>query len=223
MDYPIINTIELAFMDLWADVIAFSPQVILAIVVLTIGSFVGSSLRRVVRIVFTKLRVNEALSSAGVASLAERTGYRFDAGLIVGTLVKWFVTIVFFIVALDILKLTEVALFLRDVVLSYLPNVIAAVLILLIATIVAGFAKKGVVAAFTAANIEKPEFFGKVAHVAILFIATLAVLNQLRIAPELVQTLFMGVVFAFSLALGLAFGLGGKDAAARYIDSKTRR
>ena len=46
----------------------------------------------------------------------------------------------------------------------------------------------------------------------------MAALNQLRIADELVGTLFTGIVFALSLAIGLAFGLGGKDAAARYLD-----
>ncbi len=222
MNYSVIETIKFAFVDLWADVISFLPQIVLAIIVLIVGSFIGSSLRHAVRVIFAKLKVNEALGAAGVTSLAERTGYRFDAGLFVGTLVKWFVIIVFFIVALDLLKLSEVVTYLRDVVLNYLPNVIAAVLILLVASIVAGFAKKSVIAAFTAANIRHPEFFGKVAHGAILFAAVLATLNQLKIAPELVQTLFMGVVFAFSLALGLAFGLGGKDAATRFIDARTK-
>ena len=77
-------------------------------------------------------------------------------------------------------------------------------------------------AALRANSVQKPELFGKLASYLIIGFGVMATLNQLNIASDLIVTLFTGVVFALSLALGLAFGLGGKDAAARYIDKMTR-
>ena len=73
-----------------------------------------------------------------------------------------------------------------------------------------------------AANFKSPDFLGRFAKYAILVFTGLAVLSQLDIAADLVEMLFAGMVFAISLALGLSFGLGGKEAAARYIESATR-
>ena len=127
----------------------------------------------------------------------------------------------FIVAALDILKLDQVTIFFRDVVLGYLPKVIVSVLILLGAMVVANVASASVVAGARAAGFKAADLLGSVTRYAIILFAILAVLNQLEIAPELVQTLFMGIVFAASLAIGLAFGLGGKEAAAKYIAKMT--
>lgn len=219
----ILVPIQLAFADMWGDVITFMPVLVTALLVIIIGWILGGVLKRVVQSIFTRMKVNEALDAAGVDVLTERAGYKLKAGLFVGTLVKWFVIAVFFVAALDILRLTEVTEFVREVVLGYLPNVIVAVLILLAASVVANVASAAVVSAVRAAQMGSAEMFGKIAYYAIITFAVLAVLNQLKIAPELVQMLFAGLVFASALALGLAFGLGGRDTAARYLDKMTGR
>ena len=154
--------------------------------------------------------------------MSQKAGYDFKPGHFVGMIVKWFVIIAFAVVALDILNLSAVTVFLREDVLGYLPNVFAAVLILFASVLVANLSSKALVAALRAAGTHKADMFGKVAYYAIVFFGALATLNQLQIADELVQTLFMGIVFALSLGLGLAFGLGGKDTAARYLEKMTR-
>jgi small-conductance mechanosensitive channel len=218
----ILAPIQAAFASLWAEVLMFLPTIIIALLVLIVGWLLGGTLKRVIESVFQRMKVNEALDAAGVDALTERAGYTLRAGVFVGTLVKWFIIAVFFVAALDILQLHQVTTFVRDVVIGYLPNVIVAVLILLAASVLANGVSTVVTSAVRASRMGAPEMFGKISYYAIITFAILAVLNQLKIAPELVQMLFAGLVFALSLALGLAFGLGGRDTAARYLERVTK-
>lgn len=209
--------------SLWVEVVHFLPQLILAILVLVLGWIVGAMLGRVIERLFDKLRLDELLDKAGVDDLTKRAGYRFKPAAFVGALVKWFVILAFAVVSFDILNLREVTVFMREVVLGYLPQVFVAVLILLAAAIVAGVASKSLEAALRTGGVTNPGFFGKAAYYLVIIFGVMAALNQLSIADELIGTLFTGMVFALSLGLGLAFGLGGKEAAGRYIDGLTKK
>ena len=120
--------------------------------------------------------------------------------------------------ALEVLGLSRVTVFLQQVVLLYLPQVIVAVLILVLAAIVAETAKNIIAGSARAAGAHSGNLAGTVAKYAIWITAILAVLNQLGVATEFVQTLFTGIVVAIALGFGLAFGLGGKEAASRTIE-----
>lgn len=218
-----VQILQYSFQSLWIQVISFLPQILIALFIIVVGWIIGGILKHVIERVFSTLKMNELLSAAGVDDLAKRAGYTLKAGAFVGALVKWFVIIVFFVAALDVLNLDQVTIFFRDVVLSYLPQVIVAVLILFVAMIVANIVDKSVVAGARAAGFGSADLLGNFARYAIIVFAVLAALSQLEIAPRLVELLFAGFVFATSLALGLAFGLGGRDAAGRYVDSITRK
>jgi len=217
-----LQVIQYSFQALWVEVVSFSPQLLVALVILIFGWIVGGILKRVIEKVFSTLKINNMLSAAGADDLAERAGYRLEAGAFVGALVKWFTIVVFFVAALDVLRLDQVTIFFRDVVLGYLPQVIVAVLILFGAMIIANVVDTAVVAGTRAAGFGAPELLGMFARYAIILFSILAIMSQLQIAPDMAQVLFGGVVFAASLAFGLAFGLGGKDAAARYIEKITK-
>lgn len=221
MNQGILDSLQMSFYGLWGDVLSFLPELLLAIVIVIIGWILGGSLSHLVEKLFNKLRFDKALDAAGVDHLAERAGYKFRPGQFVGALIKWFVILVFIVAALDILRLEQVTVFFREVALGYLPKVIVSVLILLGASVLANLASASVVAGAKAAGYKSAELLGSVARYAVILFAVLAVLNQLEIAPELVQTLFTGIVFAVSLALGLAFGLGGKEAASHYLRKMT--
>lgn len=222
MNPYVFDSIELSFYTLYANVMTYMPQILLALVVVLVGWIIGAVLARIIVRIFAALKVNTALEAAGINTFAARTGYPFQAGEFVGALVKWFVIIVFFVAALDILNLDQVTIFFREVVLEYLPKVIVAVLILLVATLVANVASASVAGTARAAGFATADLLASVTRYAIIVFAVLAALNQLEIAPELVQMLFAGIVFAASLAFGLAFGLGGRDAASRYVNDMTR-
>ena len=216
------EVLQVSFQGMWLEVTALTPKLILAAIIILLGIITAAVLKKFVRTVADRLQIDAALAAAGLTTYTEKTGYSLNVGGFIGTLIKWFVLVLFFVVALDVLGLDEATTFLRDVVLGYLPNVIVATIILFGAIVIANAVSKSIRVAAEAARVQHALLLSKFAKVAIIIFAILAALNQLKIAPELVQMLFAGVVFALSLALGLAFGLGGKSTAAAYLDRYTR-
>ena len=207
-----------SFQQLWLGVIAFAPRLIAAVVVFVIGWVIAIALGKVVAQIIHTLKVDKALQSIGVEEPIERAGIKLDVGAFIGSLVKWFFIIVFLTATVEVLGLSKVTDFLKDDVLGYLPNVFVAALILVAAALIADAVGKLVAGSAKAAQLPSAGFLGGVSKWAIWVFALLAALYQLGIARAMVQTLFIGVVGALSLALGLAFGLGGKDTAAKYLE-----
>jgi small-conductance mechanosensitive channel len=133
-------------------------------------------------------------------------------------LVKWFVIIVFLVASLEVLHLTQVTDFLRIVVENYLPNLVAAALILAVAALIADALQHLVSGSARAAGIPSSGFLGSLTKWAVWIFAILAALAQLGVAERLIEILLTGVVAMLALAGGLAFGLGGREAASRYIE-----
>lgn len=212
------GAVQGSFYDLWYTVAQFLPAILAAVIIFVIGWVVGVILYRIVVEVVRVLRIDDAMKSAGVTEVAKNAGFTLDVGRFLGTLVEWFVIIVFLVAALDVLGLTRVTVFLQTVVLLYLPQVIVAALILILGAIAAEVVRGLVSGSARAAGAHGANLAGTVAKWAIWVFAVLAALNQLGVATEFVQTLFTGIVVAFSLAVGLAFGLGGKEAASRTIE-----
>ncbi len=202
----------------WYGVIEFVPNLIIAIVIFAVGWILASLIEKLVESLFKAFKVDAALKSAGLEDIVKRAGHNLNSGRFVGSLVKWFVIVVFLIASFDILHLSEVNMFLKDVVLSYLPQVIIAVLVLMVAVVVADAVQKLVIASARAAHVKSAVLLGKTSKWAIWIFAILTALYHLGIAPALVQTLFMGIVVAAALAAGLAFGLGGKEVAGRMLE-----
>jgi len=223
MDYNLYGSIEQSMNELWITMLQFVPQLVVAILVLVLGWIVGGMLGGIVRKLFKKMHLDTALDKAGVDELSAKAGYAFKPARFAGNLVKWFVVLAVTIVALDILGLTQVTVFMREVVLGYLPLVFAAVLILFAGLLIANLARNLVMGMVRSGGSRSPELFGKVAYYLVIVFAVMAALNQMKIADELVQILFMGIVFTLSLGSALAFGLGGRDAAGRYIDHLTKK
>ena len=212
------NVVQSSFTSLWFTVVQYLPAILAAVIVFVIGWIVGVVLYRIVVEIVKVLRVDDALRSAGLNEAAREAGFNLDVGKFLGTLVMWFIVIVFLVAALDILGLNRVTIFLQQVVLFYLPQVIVAALILILGAIVAEVVKGLVSGSARAAGAHGANLAGTVSKWAIWIFAVLAALDQLQVAPALIQTLFTGVVIALSLAFGLSFGLGGKEAATRTIE-----
>ncbi|MEN9390308.1 MAG: hypothetical protein RLZZ283_408 [Candidatus Parcubacteria bacterium] len=221
----IINTwadvLRTSFVNLWSGIIAYLPNIVIAIIIFVIGWIVGTALMKVVEQIFRSLKIDGALKSTGLNDAVERAGFTLNTGMLIGVLVKWFVIVAFLVASLDVLGLDQVNDFIKNVVLFYLPQVIVAALFIIVGAFVAEVAKNIVGGAARAAEVKSANFAGSVVKWAIWIFAILAALGQLQIAPDLINTLFTGIVVAIALALGLSFGLGGQEAAARFIE-KTR-
>ena len=144
-----------------------------------------------------------------------------NSGAFVGGLIKWFIIAIFFLSALRVFGLSQVTIYLEDVVLGYLPHVIVSILILLASVIIAEVVQKIVIGAASTAHLQSARALGVLTKWAIIVFAVITALVELNIAATLIQIVFIGLVVALSLGFGLAFGLGGRDAAARAIEKAT--
>lgn len=210
------DAIVVSLQQVFNSVAAFIPLFIGAVVVFLIGWIVAAALGKVVEQVVRALKVDQLLSKLEFEKAMERAGWKLNAGAFMGSLVKWFLIVSFLLAAANILGLSQVSDFLRDV-LFYLPNVLVAALILIIAALVAETVERVVRGSVEAAGY-RGSLAGVTARWSIWVFAFVAALLQLGIAVQILQTVVTGLIAALALAFGLSFGLGGKDAAAQFID-----
>ncbi|KKW28802.1 MAG: Conserved cytoplasmic membrane protein, CmpX protein [Parcubacteria group bacterium GW2011_GWB1_52_7] len=209
------DVIILSLQEVWASVAGFLPLLIGALVVFVIGWIVAVSLGKVIEQIVKALKVDSVLEKLELHKVLDRAGIQLNSGAFIGGLVRWFLIVVFLLAALNILNLNEVSAFLRDV-LGYIPQVVVAALILVIAALLAETAERTARASVEAAGL-KGALVGVVTRWAIWIFAIIAALYQLGVATLLLQTLLTGLVAMLAIAGGLAFGLGGKDLAGDFL------
>lgn len=204
----------------WNAVAFFVPLFLGAVIIFIIGWVIAVSLGKLVEHIVRSIKIDAVLEKLELGKALERAGMRLDSGEFIGGLVKWFLVIVSLLAAVNILGLTQVSSFLRDVLL-YIPNVVVAAMILLIAALVADTVEHVVKGSVQAAGF-KGGTVGVVVRWAIWTFAVIAALLQLGIAADLIRILITGFVAALAVAFGLAFGLGGKEHAAAFIENMKR-
>lgn len=191
---------------------AFLPALLGAIVILLIGWGVASLLYTLTDKLLDAVRFDALMSRIRVDEAINRSGVRIDPSNLVATLVKWSVLLVAFMMAAEKLGLTQVSMGISSI-LGYIPNVIAAALILGLGLLLAGFVSNLVRGAAASAGVRTTELLADLAYWAIAIFAALGAIGQLNIAPVLVQTLYTAVIAAVALAGALAFGLGLREQA----------
>ena len=215
------DAVVVALLDVWYDVVAFLPELIAAIIVLIVGVIIAKALSKVVQTVVERLRVDAVVQKIDVVRQIEQSGTHVRLSAVLGWLVKWFLYVVLLIAISDILQLGQFTSFLNAIAL-YLPNVIIAALILMVGLVLGHFADELIVRLLKGAKARKAPVIGAVAKWAIMVFSILAALIQLNVAVALINTLFTAVVVTLAVASGLAFGLGGKDAARDVIENFRR-
>jgi len=194
----------------WDTFLQFFPNLLAAIVILLIGTIIAAAAGKLIVKILDKLAIDTLMKKTGVFISFERSGIKISVSKFVGGLIKWFMLIVFFIAAADILNLVQITDFLNKV-LFYIPNVVVAVVIMLVGAILAHFLSDIVKNTVHATNIGPARFLSGITYYSIMIFAVMAALIQLGIASNLIETLFTGFVAMIALAGGLAFGLGGRD------------
>ena len=192
------------------------PKVIAFLVILAIGWMIASALAAVVTRVLRTIRFNELASRAGLSEFVKRMGVQMDPSAFVANIAKWFVRLVVLVVAFDALGLPAVSQVLQGF-LAWMPNLIVALAVLVIGGIAAGALSKLVRGAASNAELGNPDLLATVTQFAVWAFAIVVAINQIGIATTLVNTLFMATVGAVALALGLSFGLGGRETAAQIV------
>ena len=198
------------------------PRVIGFVVILLIGWFIAGLIASAVASLLRAVKFNDLAQRSGLSGFVQNMGVRTDAAGALANLAKWFVRLIVLVVAFDALGLPAVSQVLQQFLL-WLPNLVVALVILVIAGLAAN-ALAGIVRGATSeAGFGNPNLLSNIARVAVWAFAIVVAVNQIGIAKELVNTLFMGIVAALALALGLAFGLGGRETAGQMVQSWYQR
>jgi len=211
------STLYGSLMNVWAGVFSFIPKLVGAIVVLIIGLIIASVFGSVIEQIIKALKVDSLLRKLGVAAYVERAGLNLNSGNFLGRIVYWFFVVVFILAVSSILGLDVFADFLKQILL-YVPNIVVATLIMVATLVVARFFKNLIIASVLSAKLHASKFMGAFIWWVVVIFGLVTALMQLGINVYILQTIITGVVAMLALAGGIAFGMGGKDYAARLIE-----
>lgn len=198
------------------------PRIIGFAVVLIVGWIVSSLLARGVEALLHAVRFNDLARRSGLADFVQKMGVKDDSAGVIASIVKWFVRLITLVVAFDTLGLPAVSGVLQQLLL-WLPNLVVALVVLVIGGLAANALSQLVRGATAEAGFSNPNMLATVAKVAVWGFTIIVAINQLGIATTLINTLLVGLVGALAIAFGLAFGLGGRDRAAQLLESWGRR
>ena len=198
------------------------PRIVGFAVVLIVGWIVASLLGRGVEALLHAVRFNDLARRSGFAGFVQKMGIRDDSAGVIASIVKWFVRLITLVVAFDTLGLPAVSGVLQQLLL-WLPNLVVALVVLVIGGLAANALSQLVRGTTAEAGFSNPNMLATVAKVAVWGFTIVVAVNQLGIATTLINTLLVGIVGAFTIAFGLAFGLGGRDRAAQLLDTWGRR
>jgi hypothetical protein len=197
------------------------PRIIGFAVVLIIGWIISSLLARGVQALLHAVRFNELARRSGFADFVQKMGVRNDSAGVIASIVKWCVRLITLVVAFDTLGLPAVSNVLNQLLL-WLPNLVVALVVLVIGGLAANALSQLVRGTSAKAGFTNSDMLATVTRVAVWGFAIIVAITQLGIATTLINTLVIGLIGAMALAFGLAFGLGGRDRAARMLDTMGR-
>ena len=207
------EAISFSLIDLWLRFINFVPTLLGAVIIFLLGLIIASVLGKVIERIVIAIKIDQAFERMSISEKIKEHGINISISYFLGKVVQWFLILVFLMAATDILGLNQVTGFLNSIIV-YLPNVIVATIILTIAFLLGNLIYIIVRSSTKAAGVMSATLLATIIKWSIIIFGILAALIQLGIAVSLVNTIFIGLIGAISLAAGLAFGLGGREEAA---------
>jgi len=209
-------SISNAILDAWLRVLNFLPRLLACLVVILVGLLVAYVLRWAIVQVLNAIRLEVLVERVRLSEILKKMNLKKSASELIGELVEWVVIIVFLIPAMETLGLARVSDVLNQV-LGYLPNVVVAGFLVLVGIIVADVLAGLVKATALTLGTNTANILASLTKYAIYIFVGLSALVELGVATNLLLSAFTGVIAMIAIAGGLAFGLGGKDAAAELI------
>ena len=203
--------------EMLTKIMAYLPVLLGTLIILILGWIVAKIIRWIVNGALKAVRFNVLADKAGISGVLRKGELKITAREVVSGLVYWLVIIMVLIMAANALGLPKASDILSNLF-AYVPKVIAALLVLVVAMFLASFVSGIVQTVAGNAKLPKPQLLAGISRWAIIIFAVTISLAQLGIAPLLVTATFNIILGGVVLALALAFGLGGKDAAAKYLD-----
>jgi len=202
------------------QLIYFIANLLLAVVVFIIGYLISIGIGKIISELLKSVKFNKLFEKEGWRKALQRANVEVNPSEFIGAIFKWVFVVITLLIAVDILRLTTFAGFLTQV-LDYLPNVIVAVLVFVVAIVISDIVEKVVRATVERLKVGYGYIASSIVKWAIWIFTFFLILDQLLPASMLVKTLYTsivyGIVAALALGIGLAIGLGGKDTAAKII------
>ncbi len=207
----LVDTLSESFNSAMGTLVESIPTLIGAIVILVVGWVIGRFVGGVVTTLLSRANADQWFSKYAGDVYGPNTGAMAPTRLL-GGLARWFIYLVFFIAAANFLNWPQVSSLLNDFI-AWLPNLVAAVVIVIAAPVIGQVLRVTIQTSSESLGAGNAAFLGRLVQFGVIVFAVLAALAQVGIAPGLITTLFQGVVLAIAVAIGLAFGLGGRDVA----------
>ena len=207
------DAIFLSLSNALSTLLAAIPLVIGALLIVAIGWIISSVVARIVKEVLERVGADRLFAEHGGEVYGTRSS-SFQPSTVAAEIVKWIIRFFFLIAAANVLGMPQVSLLLNEVLL-WIPNLIVAAIILLVAPLLARFVRGAIEVGAGRMGFSNAALLGRIAEVAIVAFAVLVAVKQLGIAADFINILVVGFVAAVSLAFGLAFGLGGREVAAQ--------
>lgn len=202
--------------QVWASIFSVIPQIIGAVLIFAIGLVISYWVRKLVADFLKVLKFDTFSKKLGIEGFFKKANFKIDLSEVVGLFAGWLVILVFFLTAVDILGLSVVSQVLINVV-SYVPNIFAAALILGGGYFVAGLVETLVRGALVSVDHAASKTVGNLARWVTLIVSFFAAVNQLQIAQGLIAIFFQGLTYTIVLAVGLSVGLGAKDLVSKVL------
>ena len=203
-----------------SEIVAFLPNLIAFLLLLLVGFVVGKVVAGIVRKALEKTNVDSHVRSSDANKYVEKVMPNASIANGTGRLVFWIIFIFFLFTAIGALKVPALTGFMEQV-LAYLPNVLVAMFIFVVAALLSGAVAAGV--AKVMGDTPTGKIVATIVPALVMVIAMFMILEQLQIAPEIVRIAFAAVMFALALGLALAFGLGGRSVAERMLEDAYRK
>lgn len=195
---------------------AYLTTAVGVLVILIVGWIVAKAVQRVATRFLKIVQLDVAAEKTGIAKILVKGEIKYTLSELIGLLIYWLIVLIVAAAAINALNLTVAAQLLNQIV-TYVPNVIAAVFVLAVGMFVAILVSATVNATAVNAGIAQARLLAKTTEVAIVIVAIIMALEQLKIATTIINLIIPIVLAAIGLALALAFGLGGKDVAAKLL------
>jgi hypothetical protein len=217
-----INVVLESLKTFWTEFGSFLPQLIAALLVLIVGWLIAKLIRRAFVKVLRLLRVDVAAEKSGVENFLLRGGVQFTTVTILGSLIYWLTLFMVLFAALNILGLQAAADIFNKIIL-YIPNVIVAIVVLIFGTMFAKFIQGISLTYLSNVGFEGAQLVSYLAQYAIVIFVVSIALEQLAVGGQVLVSAFQIAFGGLCLALALAFGLGGREWAARILEKMWKK
>lgn len=203
--------------EMLTRMVGYLPTLLGALIILIVGWIIAKTIRGIVNRVLNIVRFEKLADKAGISEILRKGGLEATTSEVLSGLVYWLVIIMVLVMVVNALGMPQASSILESLF-TYIPNVIAAIFVLVIGMFLASFVSGIVRTAASNANLPKPDMLAGISRWSIIIFAATISLKELGIAPLLVTTTFNIIFGGVCLAVALAFGLGGKDAVAKYLE-----